>query len=161
MVRGFCEAGHHLVEQTETDPILRRNLVYPVVYLYRQSIELRLKYFLIEYGPLVGETPKFKGHDLESLWLSFKHVVTQFEGTAELADEEVFKVVEHAIVEFNAIDPRSDAFRFAHTTQGKTIDVHVDIIDLLNLRQVVAGLHNFFECVDWQLQYSAESTAPT
>ena len=158
MINGFCEAAHVLVEQSESEPHLRSSFVYPVVFLYRQSLELHLKYLLMAYGPSAGELPDFRSHDLKGLWSSCKRVVQFFEGNAEPADMVAFQTVEDMIAEFDAVDPRSDASRFAHDTKGRPMKLPMPTIDLPNLRRVLASIHNFLECVDWQLRYGYEIT---
>ena len=153
MINGYCETAHQLVELSETEPHLRQNFIYPVVFLYRQSIELHLKYLLMAYARLAGDAPDFRNHDLVSLWSRCKRVFQFFEGTPEPADKEMFEAVEGRITEFDVVDPGSDAFRFAHDTKGQGINLPMSFVNLPNLRKVVASLHNFLECVDWQLAY--------
>lgn len=158
MINGFCEAAHVLVEQSETEPHSRRNFIYPVVFLYRQSLELHLKYFLMAYGPLAGEVPNFCSHNLEDLWSSCKRLIAHFDSNPTPADKQTFQAVDDHIAEFDAIDPHSDALRFAHDTKGRPIRLPMATVDLPNLRKVVSRIHNFLECVDWQLRYGYQVT---
>lgn len=64
-----------------------------------------------------------------------------------------FEAVDGLIVEYDAIDPGSDTFRFAHNTKGHPIELAITTLDLVNLRSVVAGVHNFLECVDLHIHY--------
>src|SRR5258708_33396501 len=57
MIEGFREAGDLLVSESEGQPRRAQNLIYPVIFSYRQSLELRLKYLLVEFGPFAGERP--------------------------------------------------------------------------------------------------------
>ncbi len=158
IIKGYCEAGHSLVEQSDAEPYLRRNFLYPILFLYRQSIESHLKYLLLAYGPLAGEKGNFRSHDLMGLWSSCKSIIQFFDCNTEPADKETVQAVECHIAEFDAIDPRSDAWRFAHDTRGRPIKLPMGTIDLLNLRRVVASIHNFLECVNWQLRYGYSIT---
>jgi hypothetical protein len=153
MINGFHEAGDVLVAESKGKPHCSLNLLFPLIFAYRHSLELRLKYLLIAYGPLAGESPDYQTHDLRELWLKCRRVILHFEGTTEPADKEAFDAVDAQIAEFDAVDPGSDAFRFAHTTKGKPIALTITEIDLSNLRKVVASLHNFLECVDYHLHY--------
>ena len=87
-----------------------------------------------------------------------RRVILFFENRSEPADKEAFQAVDALIAEFDAVDPGSDAFRFAHDTKGHLIRLAVSEIDLSNLREVVGSLHNFLECVDWHLRYSCDIT---
>jgi hypothetical protein len=156
MITGFREAGDLLVEQGELEPYRRRNLLYPVIFTYRQSLELHLKYLLMAYGPLAGEAPDFPNHGLKRLWLKCKRVILFFEGDHEPA--ETFEAVEGRLAEFDAVDPGSDAFRFAHNTRGEPTILPCETVDLSNLRTVMASLHNVLECIDYQLRYGRDIT---
>ena len=79
MIKGFHEAGDLLVSESEAEPHRAQNLIYPAIFAYRQSLELRLKYLLLEFGPLAGEPPEFRTHDLKAIWLKFTRVIAFFE----------------------------------------------------------------------------------
>jgi hypothetical protein len=130
--------------------------VYPAIFAYRQSLELRLKHLLWEFGPAAGEAPDFRSHKLTALWSKFKRVVAFFERDLQPQDEEAFRAAEAMIVELDAIDPGSDAFRFAHDTKGRLVKLAVSEIDLPNLRKVMAGLLNFLDCVASHFDYKAQ-----
>ena len=151
MIKGFHEAGDLLVAQSESEPRRALDLLYPSIFAYRQSLELRLKYLLMAYGPLAGEEPDFRNHGLQSLWSKCERVILFFDGHLLSANEDAFRAVRAQIEEFDTVDPGSDAFRFAHDTKGQPIKLPVSEIDLPHLRKVVANLHNFLECVDCQL----------
>jgi len=102
---------------------------------------------LVEFGPVTGENPDFRSHDLKALWSKCKRVAAFFESNLSPKDQEAFNAAEKLMAEFDTIDPGSDAFRFAHDTKGRFVRVSVTEIDLPNLRTVMAGLHNFLEGV--------------
>lgn len=151
MIKGFHEAGDALVAESQWDPRSSMNLIFPIVYNYRHSLELRLKYLLMAYGPLADERPDYQSHDLSELWQRCRRMIVHFEGGTEPSDEDAFGAVDAQIAEFSAMDPGSYAFRFAHTTKGQPIALAINEIDLTSLMKVVASLHNFLECVDLHL----------
>jgi hypothetical protein len=153
MIKGFHEAGDLLVSESEDDPRRAQNLIYPAIFAYRQALELRLKYLLVEFGPSAGQAPEFRTHDLKTLWSKCKRVVAFFESNLQPTDEEAFRVAEALIAEFDAVDPGSDAFRFAHDTKGRAVKLALSEVDLANLRKVMANLHNFLECVACHFHY--------
>jgi hypothetical protein len=160
MIKGFHEAGDLLVSESEGEPRRAQNLIYPTVFAYRQSLELRLKYLLVEFGPLAGETPEFRTHDLKTLWSKLIRVVAFYESNLQPTDEEAFRAAEALIAEFAAIDPGSDAFRFAHDTKGRSVKLALSEIDLANLRKIMANLHNFLECVACHFHYIKDMATP-
>jgi hypothetical protein len=153
MIKGFHESGDLLVAETELNPRRALDLLYPVIFAYRQSLELRLKYLLMAYAPFADEEPDYRSHDLKKLWAKCRRIIVLLEGSARPSDKKAFKAVDALIAEYGAIDPGSDAFRFAHDTKGQPIKLAVSTVDLVNLRRVVAGLHNFLECADLHLHY--------
>jgi hypothetical protein len=154
MIKGFHESGDLLVAETEQVSRKSIDLLYPIIFTYRQSLELRLKYLLMAYAPLVNETPIYRSHDLKKLWSKCKRVILALDDSAESSNKEAFDAVDKLIAEFDAVDSGSDTFRFAHDTKGQPIKLDISAIDLSNLRSVVAGLHNFLECVDLHLHHS-------
>jgi hypothetical protein len=153
MIEGFHEAGDLLVSESDDQPRRAQNLIYPAIFAYRQSLELSLKYLLVEFGPVAGETPEFRTHDLNALWSKFKRVVAFFQRDIQPTDEEAFRAAETLIAEFATVDPGSDAFRFAHDTKGRTVNFPMSEVDLAHLRKVMADLHNFLECVACHFHY--------
>ena len=153
MIKGFREGGDLLVTETDSNPRRAMDLLYPIIFAYRQSLELRLKYLLMAYAPLADQEPDYRSHDLKKLWEKCRRVVRVLEGDAQSSDNVAFAAADALFAEFDAVDPGSDAFRFAHTTKGKPIKLALWTVDLPNLRAVIAGLHNFLECVDLHLHY--------
>lgn len=153
MIKGFHESGDLLVAETESSPRRALDLVYPIIFAYRQSLELRLKYLLIVYAPLAGEEPEHRSHDLKKLWAKCRRVIEFLEGSSQPSDKAAFEAVHRLIAEYDAIDPGSDAFRFTHSNKGRPINLAISTIDLVNLRSVVSGIHNFLECADLHLHY--------
>jgi hypothetical protein len=153
MIKGFHEAGDLLVAESTVNPRRSLNLLFPAIFSYRQSLELRLKYLLMAYGPHAGEAADFRSHGLSALWSKCRRVILHFEGEAMPTDHDTFNAVDAQIAEFDAVDPGSDTFRFAHNTKGEAITLSVTEINLPSLQRVVASLHNFLECADCQLRY--------
>jgi len=153
MIKGFHEAGDLLVFECNAEPRRALNLLFPLIFSYRQSLELRLKYLIMAYGPLTNEAPDFRKHGLRDLFAKCRRIILFFGTAIGDADREALDAVEARITEFDAIDPGSDAFRFAHDSKGQPIKLGVSEIDLSNLKTVVASLHNFLECVDLQFRH--------
>jgi hypothetical protein len=160
MIKGFHEAGDLLVSESEGAPRRAQNLIYPTVFAYRQSLELRLKSLLVDFGPAAGEAPEFRTHDLKALWSKFKRVVAFFQSDLQPSDDEAFRAAEAVIEEFDTVDPGSDAFRFAHDTKGRSVKLALSEVDLANLRQIMSNLHNFLECVACHFQYLSDLATP-
>jgi hypothetical protein len=134
---GYKGAADLLVESLNA---IERNdaLIFPIVFSYRQSLELRLKALALALGPFSGEDIQ-PIHDLEKLWAPVKrnleHSIQDIERTAlEAADA--------CIREFAAFDPRGTAFRYPEFSK---IPLHQ--IDLGNLQGAMNRLDTFLESV--------------
>jgi hypothetical protein len=158
LINGFRNGADLLVERAMEEPHFQSNLVYPIIFNYRQSLELHLKYLLMAYGPLTEATPDFRSHDLKKLWSKYRHVVESLDPGLSDGDTEAINAAEACIAEFGQVDPGSDAFRFAHDSKGHPIQLQINNVDLSNLREVMASIHNLLECIDLQLHHGCGIT---
>jgi hypothetical protein len=148
MIRGYREAADFLVEETEGEAYKRSNLIYPIIFAYRHSLELALKQLLEDHGRALGQPPEFRSHDISTIWPRCRSIIEHYNPGADPAPLEVLASL---VQEFSEVDPGSFAFRYASDRQGKRLDLKIGCIDLSELRAVMAGIHNFLECVDSQI----------
>lgn len=129
--KGYKEAGDRVVEFVLKEAKCQDILTYPIVFLYRQYIELRLKEIIREGGILLDLGKDFEPHhDLLKLWCTAKEIAKKvFEGD----DSTDLKYTEHVITEFSQIDPDSFSFRYPETKKG---DNSLDGIRGINIRRV-------------------------
>ncbi len=71
MMEGYKITADLMVVEANTRDHSRDFLVFPIIFNYRQFLELSLKYQLATYGPAVGVNPNWKTHDLSLLWAAF------------------------------------------------------------------------------------------
>jgi hypothetical protein len=146
MMSGFRLAADILVDHAEENTDKRRELIWPIVFSYRQHIELMLKSAIEDYGRYV--TPEIPAdctsHKLDVLWEKYKKL---FNGR----ESEEFQAVEAYIKEFQGIDPDSYVFRYRTDTKGKQNEIRFASIDLCHLKIMMVGVTNFFECADAEL----------
>ena len=139
---GYKQAADLLVEQTEIEAWRRQKLVYPIVFCYRHFLELTLKSMLGEYGSL-GHLPRNNRshHKLEDLWKDFRTLLRNLNSDhPEMGTD----AVEHCIAEFAKIDPFSETFRYPISRKGQPFDISHESIDLLQLRDTVQAIENYF-----------------
>lgn len=121
-------------------------LVYPIVFLYRQYLELRIKKLIIDGYRLQDKNLDFpKIHDLTNLWNECKRVIKELSNEA---DEHLKDLpsIDEAIKEFSNWDPTSENFRYPENKSGQP-SLHPDL-NLLNLRnfgEVMEKISNFLE----------------
>ncbi|RYD03839.1 hypothetical protein N752_17275 [Desulforamulus aquiferis] len=120
------------VQETHSDQDL---LIYPIVFLYRQFIELKLKE-IIKDGSQLIENPKEipMHHSILNLWKDCRHILERVWPDGPKDDLEA---VEKCICEFSEIDPRSMSFRYPVDTKGNpSLPSHLSHINIRNLGEV-------------------------
>ncbi|MDB6117207.1 MAG: uncharacterized protein JWO08_988 [Verrucomicrobiaceae bacterium] len=141
---GYKRAGDLLIEQAMADVVDRRNVIYPILFCYRQSIELFLKQIITDFG-----TPKEKlNHDLDTLWKQFLGIADERSN----GGSEVLSAVQQIVLDMHEADKKADGFRFATDRKQNPFEFGDRGIDLANLREVMQGVTNFFECVDQEFR---------
>ena len=146
LIIGYKQASDLLVEKTEIEAWRSRKLVYPIAFCYRHFLELTLKAMLEEYGSL-GNLPRKNRshHKLEDLWKDFRTLLRNLNSDhPEMGTD----AVEHCIAEFAKIDPFSETFRYPTSRKGQPFDISHESIDLLQLRNTVQAIENYFMGID-------------
>ncbi|MDA1054035.1 MAG: hypothetical protein O3C40_26600 [Planctomycetota bacterium] len=145
---GFKEASDILVDYLQQHP---RNdaLVHPIIFGYRQCLELRIKALTATATQFDTGRPDFKwGHRLGELW---QHISPRLREELEQQEEESFQIVEQVIMEFDDIDERGDGFRYPEVVDQFNID-------LPNMRGVIEKVSDFLESLNdlWDAGLSAQ-----
>lgn len=156
MESGFKEAGDILVEKARGDNYYTSVFIYPILFCYRHSLELALKYIINQYGRAAGIRSNTVEHDLVRLWPDCRVVIEFYHPDN---DDPALEAVEACIAEFAKIDPGSDAFRYPTNAKGQSITINLPPIDLFQLRDTMEAIHNFFTGVDGYIDH-AISSAP-
>ncbi|MBO9501647.1 hypothetical protein [Brevundimonas sp. A19_0] len=68
MMNGYKCGADMMVQQATANRFDQEALVYPIIFNYRQYIELSLKYLIASYGRSVGVEANWKTHSLTVLW---------------------------------------------------------------------------------------------
>lgn len=120
-----------LVEDDRDD-----SLIFPIIFCYRQYVELTLKH-IIELMARFDETGARFPHDhsLTRLWRDVKDRQRLERDDVEAND---WQIVERLLLEFDAVDSRSFAFRYPEP-------VPFYQVDLGNLHDVMQGLAGFLD----------------
>jgi len=135
---GYKRAGDILLDRAAVDVIDRPNIIYAALFCYRHAIELFLKQFIERFGP-----GRRSIHDLVALWdevmvILKAHGADSADGLAE---------VESLVKEMHDADKKSDGFRYPADATGAPFVFGQQGIDAANLRIVMQGFVNFFECM--------------
>ncbi len=154
---GYKAAGDKIVEFVLMNSREQDILIYPIVFLYRQYIELRLKEIIKEGSLLLEEGNNFPTHHkIWDLWCIAKQIAFKaFEHGDDLPN---MQHTEHVIKEFSQIDPDSCSFRYPTTKKGeKSLDgvTHINIrrlaIHIEELSRDIEGISNGISIYrDWK-----------
>lgn len=145
MTEGYKKAADVMVAEASKDRFDRDILVFPIIFNYRQFLELSLKYQLATYGPAVDVKPNWRTHDLASLWSEFQILKERY-GTED--PDEADPVVGNIILEFAKIDPRSYSYRYPVDRKGDPISVTYNDLHLETLADVMKAVAGYFSGCD-------------
>lgn len=146
---GYKKAGEQIFELCIENSYYTNTLVYPLVFNYRQFVELRLKELIIMGYKYHGISKDFADvHSLSILWSTYrKEIVEPLKET----EQAILNNVERIISQFNNEDPQSMNFRYPVSRAPKRIEsIKRETIDLDNFKKVMDKLIYFFNC-QWEL----------
>jgi hypothetical protein len=130
-----------LVEHVRTNRIDLDALVYPIVFLYRHYLELRLKTIIDNGRKLLEQPGKFpKHHRLDVLWKETRKILEEvYKGDPTDELDEIEKVFD----QFCGSDPIGIAFRYPIDKDGnKTLPglTHINIGEFSEIIMKAANL---------------------
>ena len=120
-------------------------LVFPIVFLYRQYLELRLKdiikngYLLLNKDKQIHYTKK---HNISELW---NEAINLIKESFPNQSESHLETVDNLIKEFSKVDPGSYCFRYPVDTKGEPFKYDLSHINLRNLYEVIQGIANLID----------------
>ncbi len=135
---GYKRAADMLVEQVEHTGSDQDILVFPIVFLYRHYLEIRLKELLQVSSRCLDEsaTEVPRHHDLIKLWTAVRPRLEKVWPEGEYHDD-----VEDLLKQFCRIDAGSFAFRYPVKADGTpTLAEAGSHINLGRVRDAVAGV---------------------
>lgn len=150
---GYKTAADELVQRLLASKAVgqRDTHIFPILFLYRQFIELELKWIFLVYSDADASAKKNlirgkKAHDLIHLWKKAKPIV--LEGATLQED---VATVEDYIMQFHELDKSSSSFRYPINKNLEQILDNQRRINLPNLRQRMDELYHFFNGLDVML----------
>jgi hypothetical protein len=147
----YSKSGKILIEECQRDPTIREFMIYPILYCYRHSLELAMKWVIWMYGRPAGVySGDYRDHDLWKLWTGCKKVILHFRSDGE---SETLRAVEQIIRDFHDWDKSSIAFRYSDDKNSLIPKLPDLTIDLDNIKNVMQAVANFFTGVDGQLGF--------
>ena len=155
---GYKEAADALVAKVEERSTNQDTFVYPVLFLYRQYLELQLKMMVRTLRHLQGTGRDFPtGHKIDALWTEAEKLLRQaFPDESKVELKETGRLIH----EFAKVDPLSTAFRYPVDKDGNPSLPGIRYINLRNVRDVIAKvamlLDGAYSMAYEHLQYKLE-----
>ena len=132
-------AGAELIKICQNKPNERHYLIYPILFNYRNAIELAMKWIIAVYVRYSSaEMPKMRSYNLWQLWNVCKQIIIE----CGSSDDAIY-VVEQVIKAFHDLDKSALAFRYSRDQNGAIIALPDGLIDLKNILDVMEALTIF------------------
>lgn len=152
---GYKDAADALVEALAERKASLDSVVYPLVFLYRQAIELQLKLILPLARRLAGKAPvDDHKHFLPPLWNELHLLLKQLDPPG---DDQDLKALGALIQQLDQVDPASFAFRYHKDKQGQVSLPALSHINVRHLAEVMdsvflllGGIHSWLGDMDYQ-----------
>jgi hypothetical protein len=145
---GYKKAADILVANIKVNDGLDVDyLVYPIAFLYRHHLELRLKHIINEGIQLLAKSDGFpEHHNLGGLWETAKQIINEVFQHEPSADEE-FQHIDHIVGELCITDPKSDSFRYPVFKKGGKIKGGKTLsgLNLINVRHLAEEIEKAYE----------------
>lgn len=125
-------------------------LVYPIVFNYRQYVELSLKSIIVDARRLLDEPGSAPlTHNLLTLWNTARPLLL---GAEPKGEQTVIANVDACLKRFDQLDPTSQSFRYPVDGDGQTtLPGDLYHVNLRQLREVVDRLGGFLDSADMML----------
>jgi hypothetical protein len=140
---GYKDAADSLTERIFETRQHADFLVYPIAFLYRHYLELRLKEIILTGQELLDHRPDLEHvHRLDALWRSARKIL---EAVWPGSPAEDLDAVENCIRQFSNVDPQSMSFRYPATKDGKPTISNLEHINIRNLYEVMGRISSLLE----------------
>ena len=137
---GYKEAADRLVDTRHMQDVL----IYPICFLYRQYIELRLKEIIHSGRTLLKSGKGFpQHHKINALYQTAKEIIEKVYSDHENPPK--LSLVEHIIAEYSRIDLSSFSFRYPFDKFGKNL---LEGITHINIRHLSESIKKFGQIID-------------
>lgn len=132
---GYKDAADALVVALAERKASLDSVVYPLVFLYRQGLELELKLILPLARRLAGkEAIADHQHGLMPLWSELRRHLEQLDPRE---DDKELPAIEDFIRQLDTIDPGSFAFRYPTTKKGEVSLPELRYVNVRHLSEVM------------------------
>jgi hypothetical protein len=151
----FTNAAETLVDAVTTGKQRADRIAWPLLYLYRHTVELALKDCLIDAATFLGEPLDFPNHhrlkDINDILLQ---LLAKLDFPTNDASVSAFS---HILEDLDQFDPSGTAFRYPTDRKGAPHVLPVTHVDIVDLQRGVMKLLNFLDCTSQQIEVWARN----
>ena len=135
---GYKDAADILVSQVEQEKHHQDTLIYPIIFLYRQYLELAIKDLIRDARKLLDINEPFpQTHSIDRLWDICIDLLNQVSpGDSEDAIRQIKRLTD----EFCIVDPTATAFRYPEDKKGKPSLQGISSVNLRNVKEVIGKI---------------------
>lgn len=154
-IKGYKSVSDAAVDMavSSKDIVKLDTYVFPIMFNYRQFLELSLKSLYLDYSEdeprMRLETINKASHNLMKMWDKVEPILLLTSDAAH--HNEMVKIVKSYVQQYHEMDEGSFNFRYPITKQLNSVFKKEERIDLVNLKQRMAELSNFFDGMDGAL----------
>ncbi|MEZ9006059.1 hypothetical protein AB6E26_25730 [Vibrio splendidus] len=154
-INGYRLAADSLVLQVNETGRNQDYLVYPIVFLYRQHIELLLKNMVSNGRQFLDQKGSYpKHHKIDELWKTVKGILRK---VFDCSIDKKFALVEHVVNELAHADPDSMSFRYSSDRNGKGSTDGIFYINLRHLGQMINETSEELDAADSLIMHYLEA----
>ncbi|WP_156815777.1 hypothetical protein [Thioalkalivibrio sp. ALJ24] len=146
-VEGYKRAAEVLIAHVGEERQDQDYFVYPIVFMYRQHLELQLKGIILLARRLLQrpEEGHPTHHKLNCLWSLAKGLARDV--WADHGDPPEFAAADHFIEQFSTVDPESMAFRYPDKKDGSPSLPGITHINFDHLQQCMNQIIPFLDSI--------------
>lgn len=151
-IEGYKKAAYSLLASSNVLGSGRKEyeMVYPMIFSYRQYIELVLKEIILNAREFLNINEKFPDtHKIEELWKMCKELLQKMDkildprftasnGYGEILN--AYTALEADLKIFWKLDPNSESFRYPVDKRGHPIVVDLKVVDFKNLKELMGRI---------------------
>lgn len=159
--QGYRLAADTLVQHVMVTARHQDTLLFPIAFLYRHYLELRLKGIISDGRQLLDNGIGYPTHHrIDDLWDDTKGLMREI--WRKPAPQE-YHLMDHVISEFARRDPEGETFRYAQTKDGQETLSDIPLINLRHLAESIGEVADLLDGVSTEisryLDYKSEMLA--
>lgn len=151
-IEGYRRSADILVNYIQNKMRDQDILIYPIVFLYRHHIELRLKELIKKGCDLLDDDSQLGklDHDIEVLWIKCRKILEKICPESKKDLQRIGKIIK----QFHEIDPNSFNFRYLTDKKGKrSINPELKSINIKEFSNSLREAVDLLEGASCQISY--------